>query len=82
MFGAEYFSESVASQTQAQRWLRCGFGSSAIRKTGKRNIGLFNVGYIKDSVLFVVPFSALLSAGCFCLTEYCIHWELLSYFDE
>ena len=36
----------------------------------------------RDSVLFIVPFSALLNAGCFCLTEYCIHWELLSCFDE
>ena len=36
----------------------------------------------RDSVLFVVPFSALLNAGCFCLPEYCIHWEWLSCFDE
>ena len=36
----------------------------------------------RDSVLFMVPFSALSNAGCFCLTEYCIHWEWLSCFDE
>jgi hypothetical protein len=38
---------------------------------------------IADTVnpaFFVLPFSALQNAGCFCLTEYCIHRTGLSYF--
>ena len=41
----------------------------------KEQLNLIKRVSARDSVLFAAPFSALLNAGCFCLTEYCIHWE-------
>ena len=39
----------------------------------KEQLNLIKRVSARDSVLFAAPFSALLNAGCFCLTEYCIH---------